>query len=124
MLSLAFTPQRSAMQDSASSPRILRFGVFEVDLRVGELRKHGLRIHVQEQPLQILALLLERGGDLVTRDEFQQKLWPDHSVADPGRSLNKAVAKLRSALADRAQAPRYIETLHRRGYRFLAPITF
>ncbi len=111
------------MQDSASSPRILRFGVFEIDLGAGELRKHGLRIHLQEQPFQILALLLERQGDLVTREEIRQKLWPDHTVADPGRSLNKAITKLRSALGDSAEDPRYVETLNRRGYRFLVPIT-
>src|SRR5215469_16581044 len=110
------------MQATESSSGTLRFGVFEVDLRAGELRKHGVRIKLQEQPFQVLALLIKRSGDLVTRDELRQELWPAHTFVDFDRGLNKAMTKLRSALGDSAESPRYIETLHRRGYRFLAPV--
>lgn len=110
------------MQATESSPGTLRFGVFEADLRAGELRKHGVRIKLQEQPFQVLALLVKRSGDLVTRDELRQELWPAHTFVDFDRGLNKAMTKLRSALGDSAESPRYIETLHRRGYRFLAPV--
>jgi eukaryotic-like serine/threonine-protein kinase len=103
--------------------RTLRFGFFDVDLRAAELRKHGIRIKVQEQPFHILTLLLERSGDIATREELRQKLWPAHTFVDFDRSLNKAMTKLRAALGDSPESPRYIETLHRRGYRFLAPIT-
>ncbi len=111
------------MQATESPPGTLRFGVFEVDLRAGELRKHGVRIKLQDQPFQILALLLKRPGELVTREELRQELWPAHTFVDFDRGLNKAMTKLRSALGDSADSPRYIETLHRRGYRFLAPLT-
>src|SRR5256885_1770277 len=111
------------MQAAQCSGRTLRFGFFEVDLRAAELRKHGIRIRVQEQPFHILTLLLERSGDIVTREELRQKLWPAHTFVDFDRSLNKAMTKLRAALGDSPESPRYIETLHRRGYRFLAPIT-
>lgn len=111
------------MQATQCGVRTLRFGFFEVDLRAAELRKHGVRIKLQEQPFHILALLLERSGDIVTREELRQELWPAHTFVDFDRSLNKAMTKLRAALGDSAEAPRYIETLHRRGYRFLAPIT-
>lgn len=85
--------------------RIRRFGVFEIDLRTRELRKHGIRVHLQEQPFQVLALLLERRGDLVTREELLQKLWPERAVMNCDRSLNKAVRKLRSALGDLRKCP-------------------
>ncbi len=110
------------MHRSVISPENLRFGVYEVDLRAAELRKHGVRIKLQEQPFQILAILLEHPGDLVTREELRERLWPAHTFVDFDRSLNKSMTKLRSALGDSAENPRYIETLHRRGYRFLAPI--
>ena len=99
---------------------VIRFGVFELDVRAGELRKRGLRIPLQQQPLQILLLLLERPGEVVTRQELQEKLWPGGTFVDFDRSLNKAVVKLREALGDNPDSPRYIETLPRRGYRFLA----
>lgn len=102
--------------------RILRFAAFEVDLRAGELRKHGLRIRLQDQPFQILAMLLERPGDVVTREELRQHLWPADTFVDFDHSLNTAINKLREALSDSAENPRYIETLPRRGYRFLAAI--
>jgi eukaryotic-like serine/threonine-protein kinase len=111
------------MQTTESSSGTLRFGVFEADLRAGELRKHGLRIKLQEQPFKILVFLLKRPGEVVTREELRQELWPAHTFVDFDRGLNKAMTKLRNALGDSADSPRYIETLHRRGYRFLAPVT-
>ena len=112
------------MSTPQASPagRILRFGVFEVDLAAGELRRSGIRIRLQEQPFQVLAFLLERPGDVVTREELRQKLWPADTFVDFDHSLNTAVNKLREALGDSASSPRYVETLARRGYRFLAPI--
>src|SRR5881392_58514 len=109
---------------AAQSPlRTRGFGVFEVDLRAAELRKHGVRIKLQEQPFQILSLLLEHPGEVVTRDELREKLWPAHTFVDFDRSLNKAMTKLRAALGDSADSPRYVETIPRHGYRFLAPVT-
>ena len=104
------------------SHRTLRFGVFEVDLRTAELRKHGVRIRLEEQPFHILTLLLEAPGELVTREELRGKLWSAHTYVDFDRSLNKAMSKLRLALGDSSENPRFIETLHRRGYRFIAPV--
>src|SRR5438094_611087 len=98
------------------------FGVFEVDLRAAELRKNGVRIKLQEQPFQILSLLLEHPGEVVTREELRGKLWPAHTFVDFDRSLNKAMTKLRAALGDSADSPRYVETIPRHGYRFLAPV--
>src|SRR5215467_493803 len=98
------------------------FGVFEVDLRAAELRKHGVRIKLQEQPFQILSLLLDHPGEVVTREEIREKLWPAHTFVDFDRSLNKAMTKLRAALGDSADSPRYVETIPRHGYRFLAPV--
>lgn len=112
---MATTPQ-------TQSRRLLRFGVFEVDLRTAELRKHGVRIRVEEQPFHILALLLESPGELVTREDLRRKLWSADTFVDFDRSLNKAISKLRLALGDSSESPRFIETLHRRGYRFIAPI--
>jgi len=108
---------------AAQSPfRTKGFGVFEVDLRAAELRKHGVRIKLQEQPFQILSLLLEHPGEVVTREELREKLWPAHTFVDFDRSLNKAVTKLRAALGDSADSPRFVETIPRHGYRFLAPV--
>jgi cholera toxin transcriptional activator len=104
------------------SGRIARFGVFELDLAAGELRKNGAKLRLQEQPFQVLALLLERAGDVVTRDELRQKLWPADTFVDFDHGLNAAVNKLRETLGDSASSPRYIETLARRGYRFIAPV--
>jgi len=101
---------------------IARFGVFELDLHAGELRKSGVKLRLQGQPLQVLAVLLERAGELVTRDEFRQKLWPSDTFVDFDHSLNTAINKVREALGDSASTPRYIETLARRGYRFIAPV--
>ncbi len=102
--------------------KTLRFAVFEVDLAAGELRKNGNRIRLQEQPFQILVSLLERQGEVVTREELREKLWPADTFVDFDHSLNTAIAKLREALGDSASNPRYVETLARRGYRFLAPV--
>ena len=99
-----------------------RFGVFEFDLQARELSKHGVRLKVQEQPIQILAALLEQSGQVVSREDLQRRLWPDGTFVDYEQSLNKAINKLREALGDSANHPIYIETLARRGYRFLAPL--
>jgi eukaryotic-like serine/threonine-protein kinase len=110
------------MQGTDRCPQTRRFGVFEVDLRAAELRKRGVRIKLQEQPFQILSLLLEHPGEIVTREELRQKLWPAHTFVDFDRSLNKAMTKLRSALGDSAESPRYVETIPRHGYRFLPAV--
>jgi cholera toxin transcriptional activator len=107
---------------ASTAGRIYRFGVFEVNPAAGELRKSGVRIRLQEQPFQVLLSLLERAGGVVTREELQQKLWPADTFVDFDHSLNTAVNKLREALGDSAANPRYIETLSRRGYRFLAVV--
>lgn len=104
------------------SSRVTRFGLFELDLSAGELRKSGVKLRLQGQPFQVLALLLERAGDVVTREELQQKLWPSDTFVDFDHSLNTAINKVRDALGDSASSPRYVETLARRGYRFIAPL--
>jgi TolB-like protein/DNA-binding winged helix-turn-helix (wHTH) protein len=98
------------------------FGPFDADFRSGELRKHGVRLKLQDQPFQVLALLLEHPGDVVTREELRQRLWPADTFVDFDTGLNSAVKKLRDVLADSANEPRYIETIPRRGYRFIAPL--
>jgi DNA-binding winged helix-turn-helix (wHTH) protein/tetratricopeptide (TPR) repeat protein len=102
--------------------RWARFGAFEVDLRSGELRKHGIRLKLQHQPFQVLALLIEHPGEVVTREELRQKLWPADTFVDFDTGLNSAIKKLRDALSDSAEESRYIETLPRRGYRFVAHV--
>jgi TolB-like protein/DNA-binding winged helix-turn-helix (wHTH) protein/Tfp pilus assembly protein PilF len=110
------------MKDTATPPRLLRFGVFEVDLRACELRKQGARIKLQDQPCQILSILLERPGDIVNREELRKKLWHDNTFVDFDHSLNTAIMRLREALGDSSENPRFIETLPRRGYRFIAQV--
>ena len=110
------------MQENQQPDGRLRFGVFEVDPRAGELRKHGLRVRLQEQPFQVLAMLLERAGQVVTREELQKKLWPADTFVDFDHGLNKAVNKIRDALGDSAESSRFVETVARRGYRFLAEV--
>jgi cholera toxin transcriptional activator len=105
-----------------NSSRVLRFGVFEADLRAGELRKSGIKLRLTGQPFQVLAILLERAGDVVTREELQQKLWASDTFVDFDHSLNTAINRVREVLGDSASSPRYVETLARRGYRFIAPI--
>ncbi len=110
------------MPEPTSSAGVYRFGVFEVDLRSGELRKSGARLKLQEQPFQVLTVLLERPGQVITREELRQRLWPSDTFVDFDHSLNTAINKLRDALGDTASNPRFIETLARRGYRFIAPL--
>src|ERR1700730_5918803 len=100
----------------------VRFAAFEVDLSSGELLKHGTRIKVQDQPFRILALLLERPGVLVAREDLRKKLWAVDTFVDFDAGLNAAIRRLRDVLNDSADAPRYIETLPRHGYRFIAPV--
>lgn len=119
--------QRSCYTSPSSMPvppniRTVRFGVFELDLSAGELRKNGAKLRLQGQPFQVLALLLERAGEVVTREELQQNLWPSDTFVDFDHSLNTAINKVREALGDSAASPRYVETLARRGYRFIAPV--
>src|SRR5712671_4294395 len=102
--------------------RVLRFGVFELDRLSGELRKEGLRVRLQEQPLRILEALLDARGEPVTREALRQRLWPDETFVDFDNGLNRAINRLRAALGDEADNPRFIETLERRGYRFIAPV--
>jgi DNA-binding winged helix-turn-helix (wHTH) protein len=102
--------------------RIVRFGEFETDLDSGELFNNGLKVRLPEQPFQFLAILLECPGEVVSRDDLRRRLWPDDTYVDFDRSLNTAASKLRDALGDSAESPRYIQTLPRRGYRFIAPL--
>ena len=99
-----------------------RFGVFEADTRTGELRRQGLRVKLHAQPLQLLFLLLQRPGELLTREEISRELWPDGTFVDYEHGVNSAVNRIREALGDKASSPRFIETLARRGYRFVAPV--
>ncbi|MGB2901108.1 MAG: winged helix-turn-helix domain-containing protein [Candidatus Acidiferrum sp.] len=111
------------MAPETQAPTILRFGVFEVDLRAGEVRKQGVRIKLQEQPFQVLTQLLKRPGEVVTREELRAQLWPSDTFVDFDNGLNTSINKLREALGDSADSPRFIETLPRRGYRFIAQVT-
>ncbi len=110
------------MAGPQSNSRITRFGVFELDLSAGELRKNGVKVRLQEQPFQVLAVLLERAGEVVSREELRQKLWPSDTFVDFDHSVNTAINKVREVLGDSASVPRYVETLPRRGYRFIAPV--
>ena len=107
---------------SENGARSVRFGTFELDLRAGELRRNGSKVKLQEQPFQVLTLLLERPGEVVTREELQKRLWPADTFVDFDHSLNAAIRRLRDALGDSAENPRFVETVARRGYRFLAPV--
>ena len=100
----------------------IRFGLFEVDLRAGELRKQGVKIKLQDQPFQLLQILLERPGEVVTREELREKIWPSDTFVDFDGGVNNAVKRLREALGDKAENPRFIETLPRRGYRFIGTV--
>jgi Tol biopolymer transport system component/DNA-binding winged helix-turn-helix (wHTH) protein len=107
---------------SGNATRMIQFGVFEVDLRAGELRRNGAKIRLQEQPFRILTMLLERPGEVISREELRTHLWPANTFVDFDHSLNAAVRRLRDALGDTAENPRFVETVARRGYRFLAPV--
>jgi DNA-binding winged helix-turn-helix (wHTH) protein len=96
----------------------LRFGVFELDLRSGELRKHGLLVRLQEQPFQVLTMLVENSGEVVTREDLQKKLWPANTFVDFDHGLNKAINKIRDALGDSAESPRFVETTRNRWLLF------
>src|SRR5271168_702175 len=108
--------------EATDRTRRVRFDAFEVDMRSGEVRKHGIRLKLHGQPFQVLSLLLEHQGDVVTREELRQKLWPGDTFVDFDTGLNSAVKKLRDALCDSAEEPRYVETLPRRGYRFIGQV--
>src|ERR687898_651872 len=102
--------------------RTVKFGSFELDVRLRELRNGPTRVRLQDQPFEILRLMLERPGDVVTREQLRHRLWPAGTYVDFEHSLNAAVKRLRAALGDDADNPRFVETLHRRGYRFIAPV--
>src|ERR1700726_4897182 len=101
---------------------VVCFGGFKLDLKAGELVKGGSKILLQEQPFQILRMLVENAGEVVTREEIRRKLWPNDTVVEFDHSINAAIKRLRQALHDSAENPAYIETLHRRGYRWIAPV--
>ena len=113
--------RRTSVEEAVHSPRLVRFGTFEVDLQSGELRKGRQKLKLTGQPFQVLAILLERPGEVVTREELQKRLWPDTFV-DVDHNLNTAINKIREALADSTERPRFVETLPRRGYRFIGPV--
>ncbi|MBW8868796.1 MAG: transcriptional regulator, partial [Acidobacteria bacterium] len=110
------------MPDTPAAKTVYRFGLFEADARTGELRKQGRPLRLRGRPFDILLLLLERAGDVIGRDELRQQLWPADTFVDFDHGLNSAMNRLREALGDSAENPRFIETLPRRGYRFVAPI--
>jgi DNA-binding winged helix-turn-helix (wHTH) protein len=107
------------MDDSGHSTQLVRFGIFEADLQSGELRKNGLKVPLQSQPFQVFAVLVEHSGELVTRDDLRQKVWPADTFVDFDHALNTSITKIRIALGDDADNPRFVETLPRRGYRFI-----
>ena len=109
------------MAEVVHTSQVIRFGIFEVDLQSGELRKAGLKLKLTGQPFQVLAVLMEHPGEVVTREELQKRLWPDTFV-DIDHNLNTAINKIREVLGDSAESPRFVETLPRRGYRFIAPV--
>jgi Tol biopolymer transport system component/DNA-binding winged helix-turn-helix (wHTH) protein len=107
------------MPEQSQLPRVLRFGIFEIDLRAGELRKDGVKLKLQEQPFQVLCMLVEHSGEVVTREELRNRLWPTDTFVDFDHGLNAAVKRLRDALGDSAENPRFVETVARRGYRLI-----
>jgi cholera toxin transcriptional activator len=102
--------------------RLFRFGPFELDVRASELRKHGVRIKLREQSVQILLMLLNQPGEVVLREEIRLRLWPNNTVVEFDHGINAAIQKLRDALGESAGSPRYVETVARRGYRFLGEV--
>ena len=125
MTAVLYSAQRQVTQsvkEVASSRGGVRFSAFEVDFRNGEVRKHGFRIRLQDQPFRVLQILLEHPGELVTREELQRKIWPADTFVDFEKGLNNAIKRLREALGDDAEKPRFIETLSKRGYRFISPV--
>ena len=123
-ISIGYTGLKAMTEDSngpQSAPRY-RFGVFEVDAATGELRRQGLRVKLNTQPFQVLLMLLDRAGQLLTREEISRELWPDGTFVDYEHGVNSAINRIREALGDTAANPRFLETLARRGYRFIAPV--
>jgi DNA-binding winged helix-turn-helix (wHTH) protein len=110
------------MRESVRSTQIVRFGIFEADLQTGELRKNGVKVPLQGQPFQVCALLLEHAGELVTREELRERVWPGDIFVDFKQALNTAIAKIRIALEDEAENPTFVQTLPRRGYRFIGSV--
>jgi len=110
------------LQPDSRPTRRYRFGAFEADSATGELRRNGVRIRLHAQPFQVLAMLLERPGEMLTREEISRALWPEGTFVDYEHGVNSAVNRLRDALGDKAGSPRFVETLARRGYRFVAPV--
>ena len=119
---LDFVRSGADAMDESRRTCVVRFGTYEMGLHSGELRKAGVRIRVQQQPLRLLEILLERPGEVVTREELRSRIWPNESFGDFDQAVNVAVAKLRAALGDSADNPRFVETLPRRGYRFIAEV--
>ena len=109
------------MSEAQADRQFVRFGAFEADVQTGELRKNGVKLKFSGQPFHVLAILLERPGEVITREELQKRLWPDTFV-DVERNLNTAVNKIREVLGDSAETPRFVETLPRRGYRFIGEL--
>ena len=107
------------MSIQSQLPQVLRFGVFEIDARAGELRKNGIKLKLQEQPFQVLCMLVQHSGEVVTREELRNRLWPADTFVDFDHGLNAAIKRLRDALGDSAESPRFVETVTRRGYRFI-----
>ncbi|MGC2195362.1 MAG: winged helix-turn-helix domain-containing protein, partial [Terriglobales bacterium] len=110
------------MSAPVQTARVLRFDIFELDLRAGQLRKRGVRLRLQGQPLQVLATLLKHAGEVVTREELRGEIWSADTFVDFDHSLHNAIARVRDVLGDSPESPRYIETLPRRGYKFIAPV--
>src|SRR5208283_4421053 len=110
------------MRSTYESPTVVRFGVFEGDLRAGELRKSGIKVHIQDLPFRALGLLLSRPHEVVTREELRQALWPGDVFVDFDRGVSSAIKRLRDALGDSADNPLFIETVERHGYRWIAPV--
>src|SRR5215467_1626360 len=111
------------MPAPASTSVVFQFGVFELDPRRAELRKQGVKVKLQEQPLKVLQLLLEHSGQIVTREQLRSRIWPANTFVEFDHGLYSAMARLREALGDSSDSPRFIETVARRGYRFIAPVT-
>src|SRR5438046_10577946 len=111
------------MPDVKQVPAVRRFGVFEINIYSGELRKNGIRLRLSGQPFQVLAVLVERPGEVVTREELHSKLWPSDTFVDFDHGLNNTIARIREVLDDSSDTPRYVETIPRRGYRFIAPVS-
>src|ERR1700719_2620140 len=110
------------MPEQSQLPRVLRFGIFEIDVPAGELRKGGVKLKLQEQPFQVLCMLVAHPGEVVTREELRDRLWPTDTFVDFDHGINAAIKRLRDTLGDSPDNPRFVETLQRRGYRFIGAI--